>query len=274
MTFKIKNDEDYYQKIIDIVNNYQYENELILYFDDDYYILSNFEYRVDIIILSNISFIGNKNGTIFDYGNDRRGEFYFTFIEEKGHKVKFENIIFSNYITTNTVYYGYPVIYIYSKSYLFFVEINNCTFQYCTHNLIYFDYDVIFNKQPVTNEILTITNSKFYNNTERILSVINHSDKKESVKIKMKGCTFYNNRGLFFGHFVKMIIENCYFSKMDRDSNINLVMGVFFSTGQMPNLLYKIAMFNNDLTIRNSIFENIDVKSDHPLIVTKGLNLE
>jgi len=94
--FIVSNNFNGINNICTIIKNNQVENkDLIFRFNEDYYDISlNKEFTNEINIISNVSFIGNINGTIFDYNRLRKGVIYFMLNEFKRITIKFENIIF------------------------------------------------------------------------------------------------------------------------------------------------------------------------------------
>jgi len=148
----IKNDENFYN-IKHILNQNTYNNNIQLYFVDDYYDMSKvLDYSIDVMVLSNITLIGNEKGTEFDYKNGYRGAFSFTCLIGKGETIKFKNIIFKNYLAQNKVY-GLKIT---STSHNFFAIMDNCTFQNNNYPFVslFFNYlmdidvkpQVLFNK--------------------------------------------------------------------------------------------------------------------------------
>jgi len=81
-----------------IVNDNQVDtDELRLNFVEDHYGMANLPISsIDITVISNVTFIGSVNGTVFDYSNGKKGNFQLGF-NKVGKSVKFENIIFKNY---------------------------------------------------------------------------------------------------------------------------------------------------------------------------------
>ncbi|KAG4092835.1 hypothetical protein H8356DRAFT_1081867 [Neocallimastix lanati (nom. inval.)] len=75
--FIVSNNFNGINNIWTIIKNNQVENkDLIFRFNEDYYDISlNKEFTNEINIISNVSFIGNINGTIFDYNRLRKGTF-------------------------------------------------------------------------------------------------------------------------------------------------------------------------------------------------------
>eukprot|EP00833_Pecoramyces_ruminatium_P013753 jgi/Orpsp1_1/1187785/evm.model.d7180000060165.1 len=190
--FYIKNDNDF-KDLTHIINDNQNDNELIIHLIDNYYDMSVLPYTIDMSIITNISFIGNKNGTIFDYKRDKKGRMIFNIINNKGETIKFENIIFENFNPDGV--YEIEILLINAISDNYFFIVNNCTFQ---------------------------------NNDYRIL------------------------RTQFF----------CYFSIMDKSNDSNKDIVFLYSSNS-----------HEDLNIRNSIFEDINVNSIFPLINSENINL-
>jgi len=128
----IKNDDDIFNYFYESIQNIS-DNEIIIKLVDNYYDMSLLSvFIIDMSVYSNISFIGNANGTVFDYNEDKKGSFK-VFIT-KNFSLKFENIIFENFNTK-----GYNDLYnilLDTSSDKFNVEFNNCTFRNNKEQLI------------------------------------------------------------------------------------------------------------------------------------------
>lgn len=113
---------------------------LVLRFVDDYYDMTIHHYRIEVSIFTNITFIGNKNGTVFDYKNDRRSAIGYLLPLNKGETIKYENIIFKNYHTDSFDIVGIQMLRVQAvNSNNFYIIFNNCTFQNNNHNIFQFD---------------------------------------------------------------------------------------------------------------------------------------
>jgi len=156
--YTINNNEESFQKMIDILHYMQNSDELILYFEDDYYDIYEFSVDYDILVTvsSNITIIGNNNGTVFDFNNERKGVFIFSHTEDKVKSVTFENIIFKN---ARSVDPSIDLVRFVSNTDKLFSTFNNCTFQNIFFNII-----AIFSSCTKSNHeeaSLLINNCKF-----------------------------------------------------------------------------------------------------------------
>jgi len=147
------NDSSFYDLSVFIRNNL--EEDLVLYFVNDYYDLSVVkEFKWDINIMHDIYFIGNKNGTIFDYKKGQKGNFTLIYSRGKGETVKFENIIFQNYYKSDV-----NAININASTDMFHFEMNNCTVRNIEAKFLL--VDLICNKQMQIDPQVIIRNSNF-----------------------------------------------------------------------------------------------------------------
>jgi len=118
-----------------VINDNQNEEELIIKFSDDYYFFrleNDLNDFLEINVNSNIKFIGDDNGTVFDF-NQESYSFHFSF-NKKGYSVRFENIIFQNYKHPSL---DSGLIIIQSKSDDFSLIIEKCTFKNNFNNVLY-----------------------------------------------------------------------------------------------------------------------------------------
>jgi len=129
--------------------------DTILYFEDEYY---NMKYLghdvVDFYLKSNISFIGRKEGTIFDFRNSRDGALRIQFYN-KGYDFTIENIIIENFKSDSGVFALQYLIYTVDFS----VKIKNCTFRNNPFPLI-----AVVHSSPIKLEgedIISIENCNF-----------------------------------------------------------------------------------------------------------------
>jgi len=120
----ITNKDEKFLNIQDIINNNQ-DEELILNFSDCYYNMDELIFSNNVSTLTNITFIGNNNGTVFDYNEDIRGTFMFKFNNSKKKYVTYKNIIFKNFTGTKS---GISIVRadLSNNDFLIF---ENCTFQ-------------------------------------------------------------------------------------------------------------------------------------------------
>eukprot|EP00833_Pecoramyces_ruminatium_P018319 jgi/Orpsp1_1/1192351/evm.model.d7180000092518.1 len=243
--FIIHNNDYSFTNINYIVNNYQDDNELILNFVDTYYDMRSLNiYSVEVNVNTNILFIGNKNGTKFDYNNDRLGRFIFIF-NNKNLSVNIENIIFENFDTNGVDLIGVQILLINTYKCNFHFIMNNCVFENNKYRLI----DLVTtctNENQLEPQIL-FKNINFYNNSQRVLGIEHKYEKYNSY--------------LYKDSIIKM--ENCYISKLKKDTNED-------TTGI---LLYSY-LSRDLLSIQDCKFEDIDIKDIFPLINSNGLTLE
>ena len=100
--YHITNDDFKLEFVNDLRN---IDDEVIVYFDNDYYDLSkqgdiNFS-SIDITI----TFVGmGVNGTVFDYKNSNKGTFRMSFMRENNSIITFKNIIFQNFSDLGNLY--------------------------------------------------------------------------------------------------------------------------------------------------------------------------
>jgi len=124
--YTVNNITDFNQFITKV--QHEQDSDVIIYFEDEYYDMSSLDFYIfEFPVNSNISFIGRKQGTIFNYNNDRKGVMKATFNNIKGKKFTIENIIFDNFFNDG----GYGVSYLIIESYTFdfYFVFNNCTFR-------------------------------------------------------------------------------------------------------------------------------------------------
>jgi len=123
----IRNNTEFHD-LMNIINENQNDNELKLYFIDEYYDFSTMSsYNLNINVGTNISIIGSHiDGTVFDYNNYSRGTFRFLYIGLKDETIKFNNIHWKNYDPSNQS--NVFLIFIMSEDSHFHMEFNNCIF--------------------------------------------------------------------------------------------------------------------------------------------------
>ncbi|ORX56027.1 hypothetical protein BCR36DRAFT_280853 [Piromyces finnis] len=247
---KVKNNDDNFYNLKNLINNNQ-DEELIINFVDDYYNMTLIEaFSIDISLINNVSLIGNINGTVFDYNHQgRKGPFKFS--TEYNYSLTFENIIFTNFNQEleSFVY----ILAITSKTEQFHVYINNCSFKNNNYDLILLNFTS--SKKIKVDPQIQFNNTEFINNKRKIIHVyhnyltLSYSQLYDNAAIKFKNTRFIKNRGLFQSHFSKFIFEN--------------LGALFSSNSEMDKLIFI-----------NTIFENINVESPQPLIYGYGLILE
>ncbi|ORX49040.1 hypothetical protein BCR36DRAFT_413035 [Piromyces finnis] len=258
---KIKNNSNFYELEKIINENQGDSNELVLYFVDDYYDMSKYpNFDISVVVLSNITFLGNNNGTVFDYKWDKKGPFSIGFYNVSGKIVKFENLIIKNFYPkgqNNKFMTRFS-----AKNDNFQVVYNNCTFTDNKYSLI----TVTFPSDEKTQEEpqLTMINCKFYNNSDRIISTYHIHESREPdlykcSTIKIINCIFINNNYIFLSNLSHFIFENSYFSI--NNNNINNEYKILYTNSA-----------TDKLSIKDSVFENIN--SSVPLIDATGLTLD
>jgi len=155
--FVVSNNSNDINNIWTIIKNNQVENkELIFRFNEDYYDMSlNKEFSIEFNIISNVSFIGNINGTIFDYNRLRKGTIYFLLNLYKRITIKIENIIFQNFYIDDYYANGVFLIKFFSNHNNFNIIFNNCTFRNNEQSLLsltmYCDYRTSENPTYIFN---------------------------------------------------------------------------------------------------------------------------
>eukprot|EP00833_Pecoramyces_ruminatium_P016251 jgi/Orpsp1_1/1190283/evm.model.d7180000077953.1 len=220
-------------------------------------------YNIDIAVLTKISIIGNSNRTIFDYNHNMRGTMviaYSSFIE---NTIKFENIIFQNYDTKGVDYNGSQIIYVISNNYYFKFSMVNCIFQNNNHHIL--KIEVNSNRSFTNNRQVLFHDCQFYNNSERFLNILNDPyrlflDSYKKLNIEIKNCKFINNRGLISSYNAQYFIENCYFEELEINSDTKAAL--FYSS-------YSEEL----LSIKNSLFKDINIQNSYPLINSQSLTL-
>ncbi|OUM69523.1 hypothetical protein PIROE2DRAFT_2621 [Piromyces sp. E2] len=248
-TLIIRNNDDNFYNLNNVINIYQNSKELILNFVDDYYDMSIFSNKFETTVISNISFIGNEKGTVFDYNFDCFGVYQFTFLNNLGNFVKFENITFKNFIFPNGSVNAINFIYIVSKVENFYLIFNNCNFMNFQNKI--FDFNV--STKNINNDSNFIFNNcNFYNNTEKIFYAYNYSEVRESLTVELNHCNFNTNG----------------------DSDEIRTKGIFYNSGVSNDLITVERILENHVIIKNSLFENINIKNKLPLIDSQGLILE
>jgi len=151
-----RENKEYFESIAQLVQIRHYE-EFVFKFEEDYYDFSDWP-SVNLVLKFNeeakhISFIGNKNGTVFDFKRSQSGSF---FIQTPGAlSIKMENITFRNFDLTGQMLLYLIVFFPGENTYL---NINNCTFE----NNYYALFSIV--SQALTKEkesLITISNCNF-----------------------------------------------------------------------------------------------------------------
>ncbi|OUM66487.1 hypothetical protein PIROE2DRAFT_6329, partial [Piromyces sp. E2] len=104
---------------------------------DEVYDMSMLWHDYQLNIIRNVKFLGNENGTIFNYNHDRRGVFQVTVNKD----VKFfqiENIIFENYVVENATD-GIQIFFFIIDSDKLQIISKNCTYRENKQNLFRID---------------------------------------------------------------------------------------------------------------------------------------
>ncbi|ORX46842.1 hypothetical protein BCR36DRAFT_356203 [Piromyces finnis] len=251
----VKFNDTIFNNLQHFVNDCQNYNELYLYFTDDYYDMSILPYDVEITVSWDIYFIGNKNGTVFNYKRDRYGKMIFTYPLSKGYKVKFENIILEDYYNKLR---GNRLINVVSNSNNYYFEMYKCIFRDISSPI--FRINVNSNHQESFNTKVYINDCSFINNTGGIFDIENFEyqifDINNSLLVHINNCRLIGNNGIFISKNAHVIIENSYISGI----------GIYTDYKNDTYSLYRSLFAMDSLKIKNSIFEKINVKTNHPLI--------
>jgi len=141
--------------------NQQSNDDLVLKFEDTYYRLDNVPVMsfIDVSVSTNIKFIGNEKGTIFDYYYSFHS-FYFKMNQAntKENSITFENIIFKNYQYPSKTE-GFGVVLVEAPSKNFNLIFENCNFEGNRNSVIRLDIkDGISSKDDYS---VIINNCKF-----------------------------------------------------------------------------------------------------------------
>ncbi|ORX64425.1 hypothetical protein BCR32DRAFT_273116 [Anaeromyces robustus] len=195
----------------------------------------------DIQISFNISFIGNENGTIFDYNNKLNGSFIFTFFQNQGELLKFENITIKNYPYNNN-----NIIDIIVKSDNFFIFFNHCYFSKIEKSLSNNNYGALYYSES-GNEYMYIKDSIFENiNIESSVPLIYN----KGLQLLMENTTFincYSNYGYLF-------------ESNNKRNIVTILDSTFINT---------YTLFNGESSsynINNSVFKNVKLNNSIPAI--------
>ncbi|ORY44269.1 hypothetical protein LY90DRAFT_509706 [Neocallimastix californiae] len=94
---------------------------------------------------------------------------------------------------------------------------------------------------------------------------VNNIDTIKSILIQIKDCYFENNRGLFHLLSSSIIFENCYFTKIEKNSYDTSRGALFHSGWSSENFII--------VDIKDCIFENININSNTPLIHSEQIML-
>jgi len=255
----IRNNDENFRNFKNIINDIQNDkNGLTIKFEDMEYDMTEIGYSIDITVNSDINFIGNSKGTLFDYKNKKKGTFNFNISQNS--TITFENIIFDN---AGSGLDSVSIIYISFNSKNNNVIFNNCTFQnnYLTILNIQSDY--------VTKNIniVLFNHCKFFNNDHNVVAYNGEQNSNNNqniyLLITMKKCNFYNNRDMFTIQNSQLNLENCYIKNVEKGSDKNFKSTFFYSKRGFKSI-----------HIKESLFENIEIKSTFPLINGGGLTLE
>jgi len=126
----IHNEDENFFNLINVINNNQNDNnELVIRLVDDYYNMTEQVYNIELSLMSNVSIVGNENGTVIDYNKERRGGFLIAYSRNKWDKFTFKNLIFENYSTNGADLQGIQIISVFSKVSNIQVSLENCVFR-------------------------------------------------------------------------------------------------------------------------------------------------
>ncbi|ORX53799.1 hypothetical protein BCR36DRAFT_396482 [Piromyces finnis] len=270
----IKNNDNW-NNLKDIINNNQDYKELILIFVDDYYNVSfeNVYSSLELMISGDVSFIGNENGTVFDFLDNIIG-YNIMFLRNKGYTIKFENITFINSFDKNSSLYSIPLFAIHASTDNFNLIFNNCTIK--NNRAIFIEFEAAISKVVSSTPSIQINNCIF-------------SDiQKDREEVFSKGA-------FFFAYNTVLSINNSFFENIDIKENIPLIYGedlnlkiknttfdncfsnynYLFHTGNtvvVENSLFNktCSLFYNiksNYELSNTIFKNIKSKSSIPSII-------
>jgi len=154
----IKNDINNFYNIRNLIVENQNDDHLILNFIDGYYNFTTFTNQINFEVMSNITFVGNKEGTIFDYTNNKNGYIFLQFLENNGYVVTFQNITFQHYHEDINIK-GIMIIIVFSKTDNFLVKIENCNFINNSYPLLYLE--VSYNKETNKEPFYIVDNCNF-----------------------------------------------------------------------------------------------------------------
>jgi len=152
------NDEDLYNlvNLLDNINSLDDNETLELKFVDSIYDIDKFNLSdfLFINVCRNITFIGNSNGTIFDFSKRKQSAFH---LEKETNNeiysfIKFENIIFENHISD-----FYSIFNSTMNESQYQLIIDNCIFRN-SNKIFLLEYN--FNK-PALNEHFIISDTIF-----------------------------------------------------------------------------------------------------------------
>ncbi|ORX57898.1 hypothetical protein BCR36DRAFT_402256 [Piromyces finnis] len=240
----IHNNDETFLNLQEVINN-QDDKNITLRFVDNYYNMTLLPYSIAVTVSNNINFVGNENKTIFDYNNNYKGVFCFTFVKSSNlFTVKLENIIFENFSTNFIEYTGVQTFFIKSYIYDFQMIYHNCVFRNNKYSLFHFD---IFyeNKGDKNVSQVSIEDCDFYNNSYKMFSITHNSSQYRLIT---------DNYLDFIINFYNCKFINSYFSGIVVNEFSNDV--IFYKTNYNPSELY----------ITDSIFENIHIKNNLPMI--------
>ena len=139
---------DSFPKLGDIITNNQDDEELIVYFVDDVYDMSVLPADTLLInVINKVKFLGNENGTVFNYNYDRNGIFKVSINSvdrDRGELFTLENIIFEKY-KNDRASDGIQIMFVVATSDNFQFLVKNCTFRDNDFKLFRIDVQVTKN---------------------------------------------------------------------------------------------------------------------------------
>ncbi|OUM59805.1 hypothetical protein PIROE2DRAFT_14573 [Piromyces sp. E2] len=154
----IHHNDDNFNYLQKVINENQYDTELIVRFEDDYYDMSKLLYSTEITVNTNITLIGKSSGTTLDFKKDKKGRLSLNFLRTRGEKVQLINLNFINFYVSKDLV-GVQVITVISKSNNFLFIVDNCNFQ--DNNHVVFHFKTYCNKLSPIDTQFFITNSYF-----------------------------------------------------------------------------------------------------------------
>ncbi|OUM57725.1 hypothetical protein PIROE2DRAFT_17194 [Piromyces sp. E2] len=226
--------------------------------------MSEQPFTYDVTVHSNISLIGNKNGTVFDYKNDKKGRLIFHYYDNKGAIIKMENISFENFNSSGLT--EIDIIILYSSTDNIFFIVNKCNIKNNNYRFIRIYYTC--NTPSHSNPSIIFNDCNFINNDLGIIKIVHfynirHEDLNKCLPVVFNNNNFINNKGLFLPHFSTIVLNNCHISNVEIAKDENDYATFFYSTNT-----------HEDLIINNSVFNNINIKSVYPLVIGDNINLE
>ncbi|ORX45799.1 hypothetical protein BCR36DRAFT_414396 [Piromyces finnis] len=270
----IPNEKYNFDNINDLISSYSEKYKTInIYINQDYYTPDVSLITKQLLVPSNtnITLIGNpnnKNGTMFDFSNNKFCFYSFIFEEYTGQQFKFENITFTNYIDVNKSENSlFHTRSLYSTN--FSIIFKNCVFD--TGNASILLLEIQINIKNNLNEYQFLFDSCRFNNFNgNNLFVLKKPEKSyyyvNHYGIKIINSEFNNCSDLFLCYFGNIMIDNCKFIDISSMSKNAAFIELFFYNITMKNIQDGIGYIIKDIgqnskinviNITDSYFENI-----------------